>query len=156
MYCYVVGFWFNWIFSSSQGSQHSGSSLSLASTKVCSMDEEEGPISDGKKSNTLGWFRYYFSIIKYTIIVLFFIEIFFGVSFHFNCSLVILCFSFFNHQNKCSSFIVKQNCLSLAVTWPFLNPCIIIAFKHIAFRLSYKELCNSLILCRYERFWIYS
>ncbi len=62
------------------------------------MDEEEGPISDGNKSNTLGWFRYYFSIIKYTIIVLFFIEIFFGVSFHFNCSLVILCFSFFNFQ----------------------------------------------------------
>ncbi len=53
------------------------------------MDEEEGPISDGKKSNTLGWFRYYFSIIKYTIIVLFFIEIFFGVSFHFNYSLFI-------------------------------------------------------------------
>nr|XP_055064055.1 serine/threonine-protein kinase DCLK1a isoform X4 [Misgurnus anguillicaudatus] len=28
------------------GSQQSGSSLSLASTKVCSMDEEEGPVSD--------------------------------------------------------------------------------------------------------------
>ncbi|XP_058645907.1 serine/threonine-protein kinase DCLK1a isoform X7 [Onychostoma macrolepis] len=31
-----------------RGSQHSGSSLSLASTKVCSMDEEEGPISDAE------------------------------------------------------------------------------------------------------------
>ncbi|KAI2659698.1 Serine/threonine-protein kinase DCLK1 [Labeo rohita] len=31
-----------------RGSQHSGSSLSLASTKVCSMDEEEGPVSDAE------------------------------------------------------------------------------------------------------------
>lgn len=32
-----------------QGSQHSGSSLSLASTKVCSsMDEGDGPGSEGK------------------------------------------------------------------------------------------------------------
>ncbi|RXN04320.1 serine threonine- kinase DCLK1 isoform X1 [Labeo rohita] len=31
-----------------KGSQHSGSSLSLASTKVCSMDEEEGPVSDAE------------------------------------------------------------------------------------------------------------
>ncbi|CAM4729705.1 unnamed protein product [Leuciscus chuanchicus] len=31
-----------------QGSQHSGSSLSLASTKVCSMDEEEGSVSDAE------------------------------------------------------------------------------------------------------------
>lgn len=35
--------------SSFQGSQHSGSSLSLASTKVCSsMDEGDGPGSEGK------------------------------------------------------------------------------------------------------------
>nr|XP_009303720.1 serine/threonine-protein kinase DCLK1 isoform X2 [Danio rerio] len=31
-----------------RGSQHSGSSLSLSSTKVCSMDEEEGPVSDAE------------------------------------------------------------------------------------------------------------
>lgn len=33
-----------------QGSQHSGSSLSLASTKVCSsMDEGDGPGSEGNQ-----------------------------------------------------------------------------------------------------------
>ncbi|XP_052423426.1 serine/threonine-protein kinase DCLK1 isoform X1 [Carassius gibelio] len=31
-----------------RGSQHSGSSLSVASTKVCSMDEEEAPVSDAE------------------------------------------------------------------------------------------------------------
>ncbi|XP_059400452.1 serine/threonine-protein kinase DCLK1-like isoform X5 [Carassius carassius] len=31
-----------------RGSQNSGSSLSLTSTKVCSMDEEEGPVSDAE------------------------------------------------------------------------------------------------------------
>ncbi|XP_051972318.1 serine/threonine-protein kinase DCLK1-like isoform X5 [Xyrauchen texanus] len=31
-----------------KGSQHSGSSLSLTSTKVCSMDEEDGPVSDAE------------------------------------------------------------------------------------------------------------
>ncbi|XP_051973972.1 serine/threonine-protein kinase DCLK1-like isoform X1 [Xyrauchen texanus] len=31
-----------------RGSQHSGSSLSLASTKVCTIDEEDGPVSDAE------------------------------------------------------------------------------------------------------------
>ncbi|XP_051539369.1 serine/threonine-protein kinase DCLK1a isoform X2 [Myxocyprinus asiaticus] len=31
-----------------KGSQHSGSSLSLTSAKVCSMDEEDGPVSDAE------------------------------------------------------------------------------------------------------------
>lgn len=42
------------VVSSFQGSQHSGSSLSLASTKVCSsMDEGDGPGSEGK-TKTVG------------------------------------------------------------------------------------------------------
>lgn len=88
MYCYVVSFWFNWIFSSSQGSQNSGSSLSLTSTKVCSMDEEEGPVSDGKKSSKTiktisGWFRQCFHMVLFNILnQLFYFQ--FSLKFWFN------------------------------------------------------------------------